>query len=524
MERKKRILKSAGTIGLATTLSRIFGYFRDASLAWVLGAGFSMDAFTVAYRLANLFRRLVGEGAMSAAFVPVFVQYQKDHSREELWEFVRKFFYTLALVVLVIMSLEILFAPLFVRLMAPGFAHTGSKFELTVFLTRVMAPYLAFVALTALLMGVLNSMGQFVLPALNPVFFNISVIVFAFLAVYANVEPAVIVAIGVLVGGGLQVLTQLPSVVNQGMSFKVGFSFHHPAIRKVGVLLLPSIFGIGIVQINLMVDSLMASFLREGSVSQLYYADRVMELVLGIFTISLATVILPDMARSAASQKIDELKQTLLFSFRAMAFVAIPATVGLFLLADPIVHVLFERGRFSNLDREGTAIALAYYALGLFFISAVRLIVSAFYSVQDTKTPVKVASVALLTNVILNWILMHPLKQGGIALATSLASAASLVQLVIIFEKRYGALDWKKFWESVTKIAISSAIMGVACLVLLRLFRFDVSQALRWKVVELFGTIGVGILLYLGVILLLRADEGVLLSRLPLFKKEKSVP
>src|SRR3989338_510768 len=192
MERRNKILKSAGAVGLMTALSRIFGYFRDASLAWVLGAGLGMDAFTVAYRLANLFRRLVGEGAMSAAFVPVFVQYRNEHAREELWKFVGKFFYTLALVAALIVGLEVVFAPILVRIMAPGFEVGSDKFELTVFLTQLMAPYLLFVALAALLIGILNSFGRFAIPALNPVLFNLSIIAATLLASQFSEAPVVI--------------------------------------------------------------------------------------------------------------------------------------------------------------------------------------------------------------------------------------------------------------------------------------------------------------------------------------------
>ncbi|MBI4395273.1 MAG: murein biosynthesis integral membrane protein MurJ, partial [Candidatus Omnitrophica bacterium] len=258
MEEKRKIIKSVGAVGLMTALSRIFGYFRDASLAWVLGAGFNMDAFTIAYRLANLFRRLVGEGAMSAAFVPVLIQYRSEHTTAELWEFVRKFFYTLAFVSALIVGLEILFAPFLVRILAPGFELGSAKFELTVLLTRLMAPYLLFVALAALLMGVLNSFGRFVVPALNPVLFNLCVIAAAYFSIYFAAQPAVVIAFAVLIGGILQVLSQVPSAIREGMTFRIGFSFRHSAIRKVGALLLPSIFGIGIVQINLVVDSFMA--------------------------------------------------------------------------------------------------------------------------------------------------------------------------------------------------------------------------------------------------------------------------
>lgn len=497
-----------------TALSRVLGYFRDASLAWVLGASSGMDAFAVAYRLANLFRRLVAEGAMSAAFVPVFIQYRKDHSQEELWDFARKFFYTLGLVTSLIVAVEIIFAPLVVRLMAPGFLDVPGKFELTVLLTRLMAPYLIFVSLTAILMGVLNSLGYFAIPALSPIFFNITIIIIAVMFGQFSPEPAIAIAFAVLIGGFLQLICQFPLSIQQGMSFKFGVSFRHEGIQKVSTLLLPSIFGIGIVQINLLVDSLMASLLQEGSVSQIYYADRVMELVLGIFVISLTTVTLPEMSKHAAEKNIDELKRTILFSFRAVAFVAIPATVGLFLLSDPIIHILFERGKFMAIDTERTAVALSYYALGLFFISATKLIVSSFYAVQDTKTPVKVAFFSLILNAALNWILMHPLKQGGIALATSIASAFSFVQLIYIFQKRHGNFEWFNFWKKISKIALASGIMGVSCLLMLNLFNFQEDQALSWKLIVLFGTIGVGIVIYLALTLLLRAEEGFSLSHL----------
>lgn len=508
MEKRRKLLKSAGAVGLVTALSRIFGYVRDATLAWALGATSSMDAFAVAYRLVNLFRRLVAEGAMSAAFVPVFVQYRQEHTQEELWHFARKFFYTLALAVSAVVLIEMISASVIVRVMAPGFIGVPGKLALTIFLTRLMAPYLIFVALTALAMGILNAFGYFAVPAFGPVFFNVAVIAAVFSSTYLTPNPVVGIAIGVVIGGVLQFVSQMPLLSKIGMQFKFGLSLHHPAIRKVGILLAPSVFGIGIVQINVLVDSLMASLLREGSVSQIYYADRVMELVLGIFVVSLTTVILPEMSQSAAQKNIGELKGTLLFSLRAVSFIAIPAGVGLFLLSDPIVHVLFERGRFLSVDTERTAVALAYYALGLYFTATLRILVSAFYAVQDTKTPVKIAFVSLITNAILDWILMHPLKQGGLALSTSITSALSFFLLLYMFQKHHGSFEWQKFRKGVVKICAASVAMGIFCLVALRvLFRFDIHQPLSWKVVSLFGTIALGLLVYLGIALVLRMDE-----------------
>ncbi len=518
---EERILKAAGAVGLATTLSRIFGYFRDASLAWILGAGFGMDVFTVAYRLANLFRRLVAEGAMSTAFIPVFVQFRTEHSAKELWDFARKGFYTLALAAGSIVALEILFAPWIVRLMAPGFGQVEGKYEFTVLLTRVLAPYLILISSTAFLTGVLNSFGHFLIPALSPVCFNLAVIASAFSLGFLTQDPALGIACGVLIGGALQFLIQLPRARACGMNFRPAISFKHPAIRKMGVLLMPSIFGMGVVQLNLLVDSLMASFLREGSVSQIYYADRVMELVLGIFVLSLATVLLPELARFAAEKKIEELKASIQFSLRTISLVAVPATVGLFVLADPIIHVLFERGRFTSLDTERTAAALAFYAIGLFFISAVRVVVSAFYSVQDTKTPVKAAFVSLGVNFILNWILMQPLKQGGIALATSIASAVNFFQLIFVFQKKYGSFDWGPFRKSVLKIAAASAVMGLWSLAMLYLFRFNPSQPFPYKAAMLFGIIGLSMVIYGAICLLLRSEEILLFKKVG-FKREKA--
>ena len=506
-ENKSRILKAAGSVGLMTALSRVFGYVRDAALAWALGAGASMDAFTVAYRIANLFRRLVAEGAMSASFVPVFIQYRQDNSQEELWNFTRKFFYTLALITGLIVVLEIIFTPAIVAVMAPGFLKIPQKLELTIFLTRIMAPYLVFVSVTALFMGVLNSFGYFAVPALGPVFFNVALIASIFLSTRLMSNPVIGIAFGVVIGGIFQFVSQLPFTIQKGMRFQVGFSFKHPAVQKIGMLLAPSIFGIGIVQINVLVDSLLASLLREGSVSQIYYADRVMELVLGIFVVSMSTVILPEMSQSAAAKNPEELKRTLLFGLRTTSFISIPASVGLFFLANPIVHVLFEHGRFTSLDTERTAVALAYYAIGLYFMAAIRILVSAFYAGQDTRTPGKIAFVALIVNAVLDWILMHPLKQGGLALSTSITSALTYVQLCHAFQKRYGSFDWKKFKGSIIKTTIASLIMGVVCLVVLSLFNFNEQSFLSSQAMILLGTILLGVIVYLGVSFLLKLDE-----------------
>lgn len=505
--KESRLLKSAGVVGALTLLSRLFGYFRDASLAMILGAGFSMDAFAIAFRLANLFRRLVGEGTMSASFVPVFTEYKEKNSARELWSFAVKFFYALSLFLAVLVAIQIVFAPQIVSLMSPGFVKSPGKWELTIFLNRLMAPYIFFVGLAALLMAILNSLGTFAVPAANPIFFNLALIGAAFgLSPWFD-DPAVGVAIGVLVGGFFQMAVQVPSALRKGMNFFPTLSFNHPAIRKVLALMGPGFFGIGIVQINLLVDSIMASFLPEGSVSSIYYANRVEELALGVFTIALATVMLPEMSKLAARKNIEEMKEKLTFSLRMVSFVTIPASAGLIVLSQPIIQVLFEHGRFTSADTERAAFALVFYAVGLIFIAGVRIMVPAFFAVQDTKTPVRCAFVALLVNIAGNWILMHPLKQGGIALATSIAAAVNFFQLLVIYQKRFGPLHWEVLRESLIRIGIQGLAVALSCPIFIQLFHFGEQKTVFWQAAALFGTIGIGFLVYFGVALLLKSRE-----------------
>ncbi|HRZ86960.1 MAG TPA: murein biosynthesis integral membrane protein MurJ, partial [bacterium] len=287
---KKKIVRSALTVSLMTAVSRVCGYVRDATLAAILGAGFSMDAFTVAFRIANLLRRLVAEGSMTAAFIPVFTKYKTDHSKEEVWDFANKMFYTLSLILAVITVVGIVFSPLIVKVMAPGFDSVAGKTALTVLLNRILAPYILCIGLAALAMAILNSLGYFGIPSFTPVLLNLSIIVCTLLFAPFFKEPATATAIGALIGGALQVAIQIPLLKKNGMTFRPHISFTHPAVRKVGQLIVPGIFGIGVTQIELLFGSLIASFLAQGAVSSLYYSDRVMELVLGIFVISLSIV------------------------------------------------------------------------------------------------------------------------------------------------------------------------------------------------------------------------------------------
>jgi putative peptidoglycan lipid II flippase len=464
---KKSILKSASIISLVTVASRILGYVRDQRITLLLGTSFAADAYVLAYRIPNLFRRLVAEGSMTASFIPVFTTYMREKSKEEVWDFANRLFWTLSLVVAVITILGMVFSPAVVQL----FSGESAAHAQAVDLNRIIFPYLFFIALAALAMGILNCFHVFGLPAATPVLLNVATILFSVGAVWHYVgDPAKALAIGVLVGGVLQFLIQVPSLVRRGMKFTFGISFSHPAIRDVARLMIPRLFGIGIGQINLLIDTRFATAARmpPGSLAALYVADRVMELVLGGYAIAVATAILPMMSHQAAAKDYESLKKTLSFSVRIVAFITIPAALGLMILREPIIRVLFQHGQFVAESTRLTARALLYYAVGLPALASVKLIVPAFYSTRDTKTPVIIASISLCINIVLNIIFLETflykrVQNGGPALATGLATFFDFFALFIIFRLRYGPLGTMGIFRSFAKISLCSGIMGVAC-------------------------------------------------------------
>jgi putative peptidoglycan lipid II flippase len=463
---KKHILKSASIITLVTVVSRILGYVRDQRITLLLGTSLSADAYVLAYRIPNLFRRLVAEGSMTASFIPVFTSYMRERSKDELWEFANKLFWTLALVVAVITILGMVFSPAVVDVFAGANASRAEAVDLN----RIIFPYLFFISLAALAMGILNCFHVFGLPAATPVLLNVATILFSIALVSRYFKsPAISLAVGVLVGGVLQFLIQVPSLVQRGMKFNFGVSFSHPAIKDVARLMIPRLFGIGIGQINLLVDTKFATAARmpAGSLAALYVADRVMELVLGGYAIAVATAILPMMSHQAAAKDYESLKKTLSFSIRIVAFITIPAALGLMILREPIIRVLFQHGQFVAESTRLTARALLYYAIGLPALATVKLVVPAFYSTRDTKTPVIVAAISLFLNVVLNIVFLQfffkRFQNGGPALATALATFFDFFALLIIFRLRYGSMGTLQILRSFGKVSLCAGIMGVAC-------------------------------------------------------------
>jgi putative peptidoglycan lipid II flippase len=488
----RHIAKSASVISLATVLSRILGFIRDILIAKFFGTAGAAQAFVVAFRIPNLLRDLVGEGATNSAVVPVFSEYLVQQKREEFWKLFSVVLNLFLIASAVITILGITFAPLIVRIIAPGFIAEPEKLLLTVKLTRIMFPYLILIGLTAYSMGVLFTFKSFFTPAFSPCLLNIAMIVAALLASAGMGEPVIGLAIGVVVGGVLQLAFQIPPLYKNGMVITKVKSFAHPGAKKIGKLLMPRVFGSAVYQLNLVVDTICASLghiVGEGSVAAIYYANRVVQFPLGVFGVALASVILPTMSGYAAGNDMEKLKRTLSFSLRSIFLVMLPCTVILLVLANPIVRLLFQRGEFDSYSTRITAWALLFYAIGLFAYSGVKILVSSFYSLQDTVTPVKVAAVSLVVNATLNLILMWPLQVGGIALASAISAMVNYFMLYSMLEKKIGRLGGglRRYFF---KLAVAAALMALLLVLSWQTLFLNYHLFIRFAVTIMLGISG----------------------------------
>jgi putative peptidoglycan lipid II flippase len=461
-DRKSRLIRSTASVAVPTLVSRVLGYVRDLLQAYYLGTGHSADAFTIAFTIPNLFRRLTGEGAMTPAFVPAFTELKQAGDRRELWAFGNVFFWDLALLMAVVTGLGFLFAPGLVRVIAYGFGDIAGKWGLTIFMTRVMFPYLFFITLAALASGILNSFGRFFVPASTPILFNVAVIAAVVSLAGSAADPALVFAAGVVAGGVLQLALQVPFLWKEGMRFTFGLSFRHPVVRRVGRLMVPGIFGASVYQVNFAISRMIASGLEKGSTSALYYASRIEELTLGLFSIALAAALLPAFSEQAAAREIGELKKTLGFSLKLTAMVSFPAAAGLVALNGPIIRTLFERGVFDAGSTALSASCLLFFALGLPFVSGVKVVAPAFFSLKDTRTPVVIGVAVMAVNTAVSLALMGPLRVGGLALSLSITQVLNFVLLFLWIERKVGPTDRRQWALPAAKAAAAAAIMGTA--------------------------------------------------------------
>lgn len=448
MQLKNKLLKSTFLVGGLTIISRILGFTRDVLIAHTFGAGAGMDAFLIAFKIPNFMRRLFAEGAFSQAFTPVLSEYKSQQTPAAVQQLVNAVAGSLGSLLLLVTLIGVLAAPLLVLLFAPGFTQDLTKYELTVELLKITFPYLFFIALTAFAGSVLNTFGKFAVPAFTPVLLNITLITAAVYFSPHFEQPIVALAWGVFFAGIIQLLFQLPFLSRLNLLPRPQLQRNHPGVKKIHRLMMPALLGVSVSQINLLVDTLMASFLVTGSISWLYYSDRLMEFPVGVFGLALATVMLPNLSRTVAQGKMETFRITLDWALRWVFLIALPAMVGLMTLAVPILITLFHSGEFNQQDVIRTTQSLIAYSLGLLGFVLIKVLASAYYARQDTKTPVKVAIIAMLVNIGLNLLLIGPLVHAGLALATSLAALlnASLLYRGLISQGVYlPQAGWRRF-------------------------------------------------------------------------------
>ncbi|WP_432738446.1 murein biosynthesis integral membrane protein MurJ [Maridesulfovibrio sp. FT414] len=492
-----KIVRNASVVAGATLLSRILGFVRDLIVAFALGAGLPADAFFVAFRIPNLLRRLFGEGSLTMAFVPVFSRIRQEQGDEAAFAMARSAMVWLLIILGGLTLLAIIFAKPLVLVIAPGFSRNPELMGLTVELVRVCFPYVIFICGVALCMGILNSLGHFLAPALAPCMLNIALIGSALIGYFTGNSVALFMAWGVLLGGLLQWFLQQPYLKRAGLSWRGRTELDNPGVKRMGRLMLPTVLGAAVYQINVALGTLLASFLPVGSVSYLYYADRLVQFPLGVFGIAVGTAALPSLAALCVKGREKEFALTLQNTVGLTLFISLPAMAGLVALAYPLIGLLFQRGAFDQQAVAATAQALMAYGVGLPFIAMSRPLVSAFYAQEDTRTPVKIAIGCLLVNVAAGYLLMQSMAHVGLALAVSLSSMLNSLLLAVIMGRRTGISPFP--WAGVFKSLLLSGLIGVGAW-------YSARYDILW-----FALIPVWVAVYGGGALLLRSEDARLL-------------
>ena len=509
MAEHRALFKSTAVISGMTFISRIFGYVRDAVIFIFLGATGSTDAFFVAFRIPNFLRRLFAEGAFSQAFVPILSEYKEKHSQNELKALINHVAGTLALILTLVSILGVMLAPILIYIFAPGFIGDSQRFDLAAQMLRITFPYILFISLTALSASILNTFNRFAVPAFTPTLLNLSLIVATLWLAPKLDQPVVALAWGVFIAGVAQLLFQIPFLYRLGVLPKFALNGASDGVKKIIRLMLPAIFGSSVVQINLLINTLIASFLSVGSISWLYISDRFVELPLAIFGVATGTIILPRLSKQYVNQSQAGFNQTLDWALRLSILIALPAMLGLMLLAKPILTSLVQYREFTATDTSMAALSLMTYALGLPAFILIKVLAPGFYSRQDTKTPVKIGVIAMFCNIALNigfvwiwtrWNLTGP--HAALALATSLSA---YLNAALLFKKlkSSASISLQAGWlRYIAQILIGTLIMAVVLLLLLP----NSNQWLHWngfeRIAALLGFMLLGTVLYIGALAL----------------------
>ncbi len=480
----EKLFKSTAIVSIMTFVSRILGFVRDIVIARLFGAGLGADVFFVAFKIPNFLRRLFAEGAFSQAFIPVLAEYRNRGDRD-LKELIAHTSGTLAGILFIITAIGILAAPILIVVFAPGFVENPEKIALAGDLLKITFPYLFFISLTALAGSILNSFGKFAVPAFTPVFLNLSMIGCALWLSPHLDEPVTALAWGVFIGGLVQLLFQIPFLINIKHLPKPRWGWKDSGVQKILKLMIPAMFGVSVAQINLLLDTVLASFLVTGSISWLYYSDRLVEFPLGVLGIALSTVILPSLSKKHASSSKAEFSNTIDWALRWVFLIGTPAAIGLICLSEPLLLTLFQYGEFTALDAHKASLSLMAYGLGLLPFIFIKVLAPGYYARQDTKTPVKIGIIAMVTNMVLNIILMMQFAHVGLALATSL-SAMLNAGLLFIGLRKLGVYNpvagWGRF---IVKLFAANASL----LALLILLTPITNEWLSWTAMQRFSVL-----------------------------------
>lgn len=464
------LLRSSLLVSTMTMLSRILGLVRDVAIAALAGATANADAFFIAFKVPQFLRRLFAEGAFSQAFVPILSEYQQKRSFLDIKYLLDCVAGVLGSSLILVTTIAVVGAPWLTAVFAPGFLASPEKYALTASLIQITFPYLLFISLTGFAGAILNSYGRFAVPAFTPVILNACLISAAIWGVDYFAEPVYALAWGVFVAGITQFLFQLPFLANMHLLPKPKVNAKDEGVRRILALMLPAMFGVSVSQINLLLDTVLASFLPTGSVSWLYYSDRLVELPLGVFAIAVSTVILPSLSRKHADKSIEEFQVTLDWAMKMILFISLPAATALFILAEPILITLFHYGALTDSDVSMAALSLRAYCLGLLPFMMIKILAPGFYAQQNTKTPVKIGVVAMIANMVLNIALVVPLhmyfKVGhvGLALATFLSAGLNASLLLQGLRKREVYQVQPKFWLAVIRFVVATVCMATLLL------------------------------------------------------------
>jgi len=515
------IVRSAGVVSAAVFLSRISGLVREIVFAKFFGAGMVFDAFLAAFRIPNLLRDLLAEGALSASFVTVFSQYLSTKGEREAYELSNRLATILVPVVALICILVMVFAPQLVDLIFPGYAEVPGKKELTVQLTRIMAPFLLFVALAAKAMGVLNSKGKFGLPALASAFFNITSLASGLFLGFVvgpelGIEPIVGMSIGVLIGGCVQYFCQWPSLRGLGLRYRPQFRLSDPGVRQILRLMGPAVIGAAAVQVNVVVNSMFASQLTgpsgeviDGPVSWLGYAFRFMQLPLGLFGVAVASATLPAISRSVSQGRIGEFRDTLSRSLGLVFLLTIPSAAGMVVLSEPIVGVIYQRGQFTANDTEQTALAMTFYCLGLTGYAALKVLTPAFYALDDVRIPMMTSLASIALNYGLNWSFIHVFGfgHGGLAFATSLVATVNSLLLLWFMRRKVDGIKGRRLLWTVARVLAASAVMAGVCAASSAAIGWALGSGFGGRLAVLLVSVPLGVAVLYGACRLLRVQE-----------------